>query len=136
MPLAGWFLGQHVVGVARQWAPWVAFGLLFFIGAKMSYESLRPDESPDAKECPDPTRGFSLVMLSIATSVDALGVGFSLGILNRNLFFTAVWIGITACLMTWAAMELGNRLSARFGQRMGIAGGVILMAIAVKLLFS
>ena len=134
MPLIGWFFGQNVVGVARQWAPWIAFALLFFIGAKMSYESLRPEESDRPEQCPDPTRGFSLVMLSLATSIDALGVGFSLGILGEGLLLSAVWIGITACAMTWTAMKLGNRLSQKFGRRMGTVGGAILMAIAVKLL--
>ena len=74
-----------------------------------------------------------MVMLSVATGMDALGVGFSLGILGQSLLTAAVWIGITACLMTWTAMKLGNRLSEKFGKRMETVGGVILMAIAVKL---
>jgi len=134
MPLVGWFVGRNVVGMARHWAPWIAFGLLFFIGAKMSYESLRPEESEQPEQCPDPTRGFSLVVLSVATSIDALGVGFSLGILGESLLVTAMWIGVTACAMTWLAMKLGNQLSQKFGRRMGTVGGIILMAIAVKLL--
>ncbi|MCK8602542.1 manganese efflux pump MntP [Desulfoferrobacter suflitae] len=134
MPLVGWFFGQNLVGVARQWAPWIAFALLFFIGAKMSYESLRPELSEQTAHCPDPTRGFSLVMLSVATSIDALGVGFSLGILGESLLVTATWIGVTACAMTWAAMKLGNQLTQKFGRSMGVVGGIILMVIAVKLL--
>jgi putative Mn2+ efflux pump MntP len=134
MPLLGWFLGQNLIGVARQWAPWIAFALLFFIGAKMGYESLWGSESHPDGECPDPTRGFSLVMLSLATSIDALGVGLSLGILGQSLLTSAVCIGVVACGMTWLAMKLGNRLSESFGQRMEIVGGIILMAIAVKLL--
>jgi putative Mn2+ efflux pump MntP len=134
MPLIGWFLGQNLVGVTRHWAPWIAFALLFFIGSKMGYESLTHDESAAKRDCPDPTKGFSLVLLSLATSIDALGVGFSLGILGQSLLVVAVWIGVTACAMTWLAMKLGNRLSGSFGHRMGIVGGIILMAIAVKLL--
>ena len=87
-------------------------------------------------ECQDPTRGLSLVMLSVATSIDALGVGFSLGVLNQNLFMMAVWIGITAAAMTWLAMKIGNRLSQRFAKRMEIVGGLILIAIAVKMLIT
>jgi manganese efflux pump family protein len=134
MPLAGWFFGQNVVGMARQWAPWIAFAMLFIIGAKMIHESLRPEQADPSVECPDPTRGFSLVVLSIATSIDALGVGFSLGILGQNLLYAAACIGVTACAMTWIAMKLGNRLSEKFGRRMETVGGIILMAIAVKLL--
>jgi len=134
MPLLGWLLGRNLVGMARQWAPWIAFALLFFIGARMSYESLKPEEVDQSEQCPDPTRGFSLVMLSFATSIDALGVGFSLGIMGERLLLTAVWIGIAACAMTWVAMKLGNRLSRKFGRRVGMIGGAILMGIAIKLL--
>ncbi len=91
--------------------------------------------SPEEKaDCPDPTKGFSLVMLSVATSIDALGVGFSLGVLSQGLFLIAIWIGLTASTMTWLAMKLGNRLSAKFAQRMEIIGGLILIMIAFKLL--
>jgi putative Mn2+ efflux pump MntP len=72
----------------------------------------------------------------VATSIDALGVGFSLGVLNQNLFMVSVWIGITAAAMTWLAMKIGNRLSQRFAKRMEIVGGVILVAIAIKLLLA
>lgn len=134
MPLAGCYIGQNVVGLAREWAPWVAFGLLSVIGAKMIYESFRPAEaSQEAESCADPTRGFSLVGLSLATSMDALGVGFSLGILEQGIFRAALIIGIVACAMTWTAMKLGNCLSERFGRRMEIVGGLILLAIAVRL---
>jgi manganese efflux pump family protein len=136
MPLLGCFIGQNVVGLAREWAPWVAFGLLSVIGAKMIHESFRPAEVRRSEHCPDPTRGFSLVGLSLATSMDALGVGFTLGILEQGLFFAAIVIGIVACAMTWTAMKLGNRLSEKFGRRMEVAGGLILLAIAVKLLTS
>jgi manganese efflux pump family protein len=108
--------------------------LLFFIGGKMCYESVTPGETDRKRDCPDPTKGFSLILLSFATSIDALGVGFSLGILDQSLLVAAVWIGIIACAMTWLAMKLGDRLSESFGHRMGVFGGIILMAIAVKLL--
>ncbi|GLI34138.1 manganese efflux pump MntP [Desulforhabdus amnigena] len=134
MPVIGWFLGQNMVGIMRRWAPWVAFALLFFIGAKMGYESLKPPESDKRDECIDPTRGFSLVMLSVATSIDALGVGIGLGIMGQSLFFSAICIGIVACAMTWMAMKLGNRLSEKFGRRMETVGGLILIGIAVKFL--
>lgn len=135
MPLLGWYLGQNLVGVASRWAPWIAFALLFSIGAKMAGENIfgkHREQKPE--ECLDPTRGFSLVVLSVATSLDALGVGFSLGLMGAGLVFPAIWIGITAGAMTWSAMKLGNRLSQRFGRWMELAGGIILMAIAIKLL--
>lgn len=134
MPLAGWLIGQNLVGWASRFGPLIAFGLLFFIGGKMCYESFRHNASQECRECQDPTRGFKLIILSVATSLDALGVGFSLGVLGRGLFVAAVWIGLIAGMMTWAAMKLGNRLSEKFGKHMERVGGLILMAIAVKLL--
>ena len=134
MPLVGWLAGHHILALAKTWGPWIAFGLLMFIGIRMAREGFKPPE--EETECQDHTRGFSLVMLSVATSIDALGVGFSLGVLNQNLFMVAVWIGITAAAMTWLAMKIGNRLSQRFAKRMEIIGGLILVAIAFKLLFS
>jgi len=134
MPLIGWLAGHHILIWAKTWGPWIAFGLLMFIGVRMVREGFMPPE--EETECQDPTKGFSLVMLSVATSIDALGVGFSLGVLNQNLFMVAVWIGIAAAAMTWLAMKIGNRLSQRFAKRMEIIGGVILVAIAFKLLLA
>ena len=134
MPLVGWLLGRHILAWTKTWGPWIAFALLMYIGIRMVVEGLKPIE--EKEECVDPTRGFSLVMLSVATSIDALGVGFSLGVLNQNLFMVAVWIGIVAAAMTWLAMRIGNRLSQKFSHRMEIFGGVILILIAFKLLLT
>jgi putative Mn2+ efflux pump MntP len=134
MPLIGWFSGHYILVWVETWGSWIAFGLLLFIGARMVRQGIIPAE--EKIECPDPTKGFSLVMLSLATSIDALGVGFGLGVLNQNLFLVAVWIGITAGAMTWSAMKIGNRLSQRFAHRMEIIGGLILIGIAFKLLLA
>jgi putative Mn2+ efflux pump MntP len=132
MPLIGWLLGRHILQWADAWGPWIAFVLLFVIGARMVREGAQPDE--EKTTCPDPTKGFSLVMLSVATSMDALGVGFSLGVATTNLFSAAVWIGITAGAMTLLAMKLGHKLSEIYAHRMEIIGGLVLIAIAFKLL--
>ncbi len=134
MPLIGWLSGRQILTYAETWGPWIAFGLLIFIGGRMVRQGLMSSE--EETECQDPTKGFSLVMLSVVTSIDALGVGFSLGVLDQNLFVVAVWIGITAASMTWLAMKIGNRLSQRFAKRMEIIGGLILVAIAFKLLLA
>jgi putative Mn2+ efflux pump MntP len=134
MPLIGWLSGRYVLEWAAKWGPWIAFALLFVIGAKMIREGALPEVEKPA--CPDPTKGFSLVMLSVATSIDALGVGLGLGVLDRGLFWVAVWIGLAAGVMTWLAMKLGNKLSKRFARRMEILGGLILIAIAFKLLLA
>ena len=132
MPLVGWQLGRYSLLLIQRWALWLAVGLLVFIGGRMIVEALR--HSPSKAVQADPTRGLSLVGLSLATSIDALGVGFSFGLMGRDLLTAAVVIGLTAAAMTWAAMRAGRRLSAALGRPMEVLGGLILLAIAVKLL--
>ncbi len=76
MPLIGWLLGMHVFQWTERLGPWIAFGLLFAIGIKMAYEGAMPSE--EKKECPDPTRGFSLVFLSFADKALCFGLVLSL----------------------------------------------------------
>ena len=134
MPLIGWMAGHYLIDWTQRWGGWIAFGLLFFIGARMVREGTVPGE--EKVSCPDPTKGMSLVMLSLATSIDALGVGFGIGIMGQSFYWMAVWIGITAAAMTWLAMKLGNKLSGRFTQRIEIFGGLLLITIAFKLLLA
>jgi putative Mn2+ efflux pump MntP len=131
MPLIGWGLGAGLATVATRWAPWIAAEVLLFIGGKMAWEALQAPE--DRSQGLDPTKGWSLVALSLATSIDALGVGLSLGMVGQNVFGSAVVIGIVAAGMTLIAMKLAGLMSAKLGHRMGIVGGVILIGIAVKL---
>ncbi len=131
MPILGWFAARQLPGSASVWGPWIAFALLFFIGSKMVYESVRGKDS-DSAECLDPTRGLTLVILSVAASLDALGAGFGMSMLGSAMIAPAVWFGVTAGAMTWVAMKLGNRLSARFGRWVEAAGGLILIVLAVE----
>jgi putative Mn2+ efflux pump MntP len=111
---------------------WIAFGLLAFIGGKMVYEALKKQDE-DAEVC-DPTKGWRLVMLSIATSIDALAVGLSLALLGVSIWYPALVIGIVAGVLTVVGMELGKRFGALLGRRMEIVGGIILIGIGVKIL--
>ena len=131
MPILGWFVSQRLPGRVLVWAPWIAFVLLSAIGAKMICESLLSKKADPEQGC-DPTRGLSLFILSVAASLDALGVGFSMGIVGRSLIIPAIWFGVTAGAMTWVAMKLGNRLSIKFGRWVAVAGGLILIAIAIE----
>jgi putative Mn2+ efflux pump MntP len=99
----------------------------------MMIESFNTEEDEEANES-DPTRGWSLIGLSIATSMDALGVGFGMGIAKMTLFIPAVIIGITAGIMTYAGICLGKKLSAKLGKRVETFGAIILYIIAFKLL--
>lgn len=134
MPLIGWYLASRFLQSVSAYDHWIAFGLLSAIAGKMFYESVAADHKERAVGRFDPTRGFSLVMLSIATSIDALGVGLGMGIASLAVLEPALYIGIVAGVMTYTGIRLGRVLSLRFGRRMEALGAVVLLVIAVKLL--
>lgn len=133
MPLAGWSAGRAVSGFIEAWDHWVAFGLLVIVGGKMIVEAFRDE---NAKEAPaaDPTRGWTLLMLSVATSIDAMAVGLSLALLDAAILYPSIVIGITALAMTWVGMVFGGRIGSWLGRKVEIAGGLILIGIGVKIL--
>jgi putative Mn2+ efflux pump MntP len=132
MPVLGWLAGLTVAGLMAKFDHWVAFGLLSFIGGKVVLMALR--EKDGEGRANDPTRGTSLVMLSVATSIDALAVGFSFAMLGVRVWGPSAVIGVVSGAVTVIGMEVGSRLGARFGRRMEILGGLVLIAIGVKIL--
>ncbi|PKL51285.1 MAG: hypothetical protein CVV42_00100 [Candidatus Riflebacteria bacterium HGW-Riflebacteria-2] len=133
MPIIGWVIGSSIYEHIKDFDHWLAFGLMFAIATRMLYESLQKEECTEEQRA-DPTRGLSLVALSVATSIDALGVGFSMGIARMELLKPAIIIGITAAIMTFVGLRLGRRLSYAYGKKVETAGAVILYLIACKLL--
>jgi len=131
MPIVGWFLGSRIQHLIEAYDHWVAFGLLAIIGGKMVYDSLTADGTEVLVD--DPTRKWTLIVLSIATSIDALAVGLSLAVLQVEVLTASVVIGVIACAMTAIGMAFGRRLGERFGHRMELLGGVILAGIGVKI---
>ncbi|MDR3567165.1 MAG: manganese efflux pump MntP family protein [Syntrophobacteraceae bacterium] len=131
MPVLGWFASRWVPKAGRVWGPWIAFALLFFIGSKMIAESLGGSQEKEGG-CADPTRGLSLVALSVAASLDALGVGFGMGLMGSAMLGPALIFGVTAGAMTWVSMKLGRRLSMRFGRWIEAGGGLILIVLAIE----
>jgi len=132
MPIIGWLAG---LSVERWIAPvdhWIAFGLLAVIGGKMIHEALKDDDEETRRG--DPTKGWSLVLLSLATSIDALAVGLSLALLDVSIWWPAVVIGLVAGAFTTVGMQLGKRFGALLGRRMESVGGIVLIAIGVKIL--
>ncbi len=132
MPVVGWLAGLTVAEWIAPIDHWIAFGLLAIIGGKMIYEALKP-EAAEA-ERPDPTKGWSLILLSIATSIDALAVGLSLALLGVDIWWPALVIGLVAGAFTTVGLQLGQRFGALLGRRMEVVGGVILIGIGVKIL--
>jgi len=133
MPLLGWLAGRTVVRWVSTWDHWLAFALLAFVGGKAIVEGLRDDPDPTASGR-DPTRGWSLVLLSVATSIDAFAVGLSFAVLGVSLWLPVVVIGLVTALLTVVGMGLGRRLGARFGPRMSVVGGLVLLGIGIKIL--
>jgi putative Mn2+ efflux pump MntP len=134
MPLIGYLAGMTVERWMRAYDHWLAFALLAFIGGKMVYEGVR-GEAGEGNGGKDPTRGMSLVLLSVATSIDALAVGLSLGVLHSDaIVYPGVVIGVVACTFTAAGLHLGKRLGTVFGKRMEVAGGLVLIGIGAKIL--
>lgn len=137
MPLLGWGAGQTLIQYIGAFDHWVAFGLLSLVAIKMFFESLREPEALDLDSLParsDPTSGYSLIALSIATSMDALGFGFSMGVSGHSPWDPAILMGAVASLMTYAGIRLGSQLSMKFGKRAETLGAIVLFAIAVQLL--
>ena len=131
MPIAGWLAGQTVVDIVSDYDHWIAFALLAYVGGKMIWDGCK-NESEEEKA--DSTRGLSLLLLSIATSIDALAVGFSFSILKVPILFPATIIGIVCFLITTVGMIFGKVLAKIFGKKVEIFGGIVLIGIGIKIL--
>lgn len=131
MPIFGWLAGMTIQRWIQSYDHWVAFALLIFVGGKMLYEAFHNDETNDAK---DPTRGLTLIILSLATSIDALAVGLSLAMLNISIWTPALVIGLVAGILTVVGLQLGRRCRAVWGKRVEIFGGLVLCTIGTKIL--
>ena len=131
MPVLGWFVGRTVSGLISAFDHWVAFGLLVAIGGKMLWEA---STSHMLENRGDPTRGWLLVTLSVATSIDALAVGLSLAFLNVPVWTPSVVIGLVTAVLTGAGIRFGSRIGHRFGVLAEVAGGIVLIAIGLRIL--
>jgi manganese efflux pump family protein len=132
MPVLGWLAGAKIAPTTKSYDHWIVFGLLGFIGARMIYSALNGGES----QSNDPSRGMTLVLLSIAVSVDALAVGMSLGLLGIFVWYPAIFIGVVTGVLSLIGLRLGNKLSSRFGKSVEIMGGLVLIAIGVQIVTS
>jgi len=134
MTLLGWLAGKTVVNYIASVDHWVAFGLLAFVGARMIRGGLRKEGEEPA--IPNPSRGMTLVILSIATSIDALAVGLSLAVLHVNVIWAALVIGGVSAALSLVGLTIGNRLGMRFGKTMEVIGGLILIGIGLRTLIT
>jgi manganese efflux pump family protein len=131
MPLIGWLAGLTVVNIISDYDHWIAFALLAYIGVKMIRDAFREEKD---EEKADRTKGMPLFLLSIATSIDALAIGFSFSLLKTPIILPSIIIGIVCFVMTVIGMFFGKGLAKLFGRKVEIFGGVVLIAIGIKIL--
>lgn len=134
MTIIGWLSGLTVQAYIERVDHWLAFGLLAFVGGRMITEALGSRD--EERRVADPTRGKTMVLLSVATSIDALAVGLSFSFLDLNAWFPAVIIGIVATALTTVGIHLGHFVGAKskLGPASEVIGGLVLIAIGVKTL--
>ena len=132
MPILGWFAGSRVLGLIAGFDHWVAAGLLAFVGGRMIYESFHLSEEEKAGR-PDQTRGKSLLLLAVATSIDSLAVGLSLGVVSVPILVPALIIGLVCFVITLLGAKLGPLVGRALGKRAELAGGLVLIGIGVRI---
>lgn len=132
MPLLGYYIGSHFASVVCDYDHWIAFALLAFIGGKMLYDTLLGEED---EELSDGDFGFkTMLVLAIATSIDALAVGISLAFLQANIWLSIPLIGLTTAAFSAFGLHLGAIFGSRYKRSAEITGGVVLILIGTKIL--
>ena len=131
MPLIGWVAGIRLRGFISGFDHWVAFGLLSLIGGKMIYESMKIGSNDNEIKS---LNVFVLLMLSIATSIDALAVGLSFAFLKISIVTPIIVIGIVTFILSFLGVLVGNKLGHFFEKKMEFLGGLILIGIGIKIL--
>ena len=135
MPIIGWALGLTVRHYIEAWDHWVAFALLTLVAINMIRESLS-HEDDEKESCLDPTKGWSLVLLSVATSIDALAVGLSIAALGYSIWLPAAVIGVVCAGLTFVGLHIGRITAGAtvLGSRAALLGGLTLLGIGLNIL--
>ncbi|MBP7462200.1 MAG: manganese efflux pump [Candidatus Delongbacteria bacterium] len=131
MPILGWLAGQSLLAALQDYDHWLAFILLGWVGGKMIHESFR------AKTCEpaaDPLRLKNLLLLAVATSIDALAVGLSLSLIRVSILTPALIIGMVTFVISLGGVYIGERIGQWFQQKIEVLGGIILIGIGTKIL--
>ncbi len=134
MPLIGWVLGTQFARYITSVDHWIAFALLGYIGGKMIWDALH--EAPETAPCAGAGRLDlkELLMLAVATSIDALAVGITFAFLQVSILPAVATIGLITFALSFAGVVVGNRFGTRFQKKAEIAGGVVLVLIGLKIL--
>lgn len=133
MTVVGWLAGQTLVNLIANFDHWVAMGLLTYVGGRMLYSGFSNDRQSFPR---DPSKGMTLVILAVATSLDALAVGLSMAMLGIAVIMPSIVIGLVALGLSVVGLLAGSQLSHTFGKRMEIIGGLILIGIGLRILIT
>lgn len=133
MPLAGWLLGKRFEGYITPVDHWIAFGLLGYIGGKMIWDALHEPPEMEVQDA-SALNLKELLILSVATSIDALAVGIPFAFLQVNILLAATLIALTTFGLSLGGVAIGHQFGARFQTGAQIAGGGVLMLMGVKIL--
>jgi len=131
MPIVGFLAGMSLKRYIEAYDHWIAFGLLVAVGGKMIYEALKIESA--GKDL-DPSNLLVLLALAVATSIDALAIGISLSLLTASIVASAVIIGLVTFVLSYVGIEIGKRFGHFFESKIEILGGLILIAIGLKIL--
>ena len=134
MPLIGWALGSQLTDFITPIDHWIAFGLLAFVGGKMLWDAFHEDDEDEGVQTDEKLDLKELLMLAIATSIDALAVGITFAFLQVAIVPSITIIGLTAFVISFAGVAVGHFFGARFEKPATIVGGVVLILIGVKIL--
>ena len=132
MPLVGYLLGSTFAARIAPFDHWVAFGLLAAVGGKMLWEALRPGSDDDAPAGTD-VGVRELLVLALATSIDALAVGVSFAFLDIDVWVAVLVIGLTTFVLSVVAVLLGHRVGTRFQRPAEVVGGLVLILIGAQI---
>lgn len=130
-PVIGWLIGSSLKDLIASFDHWIAFFLLAFVGIKMMIEGIKPDGSLQKF---NPFKVMVVLGLSIATSIDALVVGLSFGLLELRIWFAVIIIGAVTFIASMLGMLFGKYIPAKRSRQSLILGGIILTAIGIKIL--
>jgi len=131
MPIIGWFGGSALSSIIGAIGYWIAFALLVFLGLRMIWESR---DSDGRSKDDDPTRGWRLVGLSVATSIDALTVGVSLGLIGESIWIPAAVIGSVTIALTYFGIRIGHKAGSYVGPWAERIGGTVLILLGTRIL--
>lgn len=134
MPFLGWLAGSRIMTLISSYDHWLAFALLAFVGGRMLWESRHSQDDDGPRRNYD--KVTTVLVLALATSLDALAVGFSLGVFAVGIGLSVAVIGAVAFAVTASGFLLGAKLGKMAGKRAEVVGGVILLAIGIRILVS